>query len=89
MYSSSSKALLEAALSKFLKIAESGEGKLLYSLCYEQEQDAASLDLAFNDLILETVETKWKTIVNSGDQTLFMQFEERMGMNDEDDDNDD
>lgn len=89
MLASSSKALLEAALSKFLEIAENGEGKLVYSLYYEQEQAAASLDLAFNDEILEGVETKWKTIVEGGDeQTPFMQFEERTGMNDEDDDND-
>ena len=84
---SNSKPLLEAALSKFLEIAENGEGKLLYSLYYEQEQAAAFLDLAFNDQILEEVEQKWKTIVEEGEeQTPFMQFEERTGMNDEDDD---
>ena len=59
----------------------------MYSLYYEQEQAAASLDLAFNDEILEEVETNWKDIVGSEEATPFMQFEERMGMNDEDDDN--
>ena len=88
-YSSSSEALLEAALAKFLEIAERGEGRLLYSVYYEQEQTAVLLDLAFNDQILENVETKWKTIVEGGEeQTPFMQFEERTGMNSEDDDND-
>ena len=88
-YSSSSKALLEAALARFLEITERGEGKLLYSLYYELEQTAVLLDLAFNDQILENVETKWKTIVEGEEeQTPFMQFEERIGMNSEDDDND-
>jgi hypothetical protein len=87
--SSSSKTLLEAAFAKFLKIAENGERKLLYSLFYEQRQAAAALDLAFNDQILGDVETKWKSITEGGEeQTPFMQFEERSGMNDEDDDND-
>jgi hypothetical protein len=89
MLSSSSRSLLEGALSKFLEIAENGEAKLLYSLYYEQEQSVSALDLAFNDEILEKVETKWKTIVEEGEeQAPFMQFEERTGMNDEDDDND-
>jgi hypothetical protein len=88
-YSSSSKALLEESLSKFLEIVENGEGKLLYSLYYEQEQAASQLDLAFNDQMLEEVETKWKTILGGGEeQTSFMQFNERTSMNDEDDDND-
>ena len=88
-YSSSSKALLEAALARFLEITERGEGKLLYSLYYELEQTAVLLDLAFNDQILENVETKWKTIAEGEEeQTPFMQFEERIGMNSEDDDND-
>jgi hypothetical protein len=88
IHSSGSKALLGAALSKFLEIAEDGEGKLLYSLYYEQKQAAASLDLAFNDEILEKVQTKWKAIVNEEEGPPFMQFEERTGINDEDDDND-
>ena len=60
----------------------------MYSLYYEQEQTAAALDLAFNDEILENLETQWKTIAGDSDeQTPFMQFEERTGMNDENDDN--
>lgn len=87
--SSSSKDLLEATLSRFLQVAENGEGELLYSLYYEQEQPATSLDLAFNDQILEEVEMKWKRIVgDETEQAAFMQFEERVGMNDEEDDND-
>jgi hypothetical protein len=82
-----SKMLLESALAKFLKSAEQGDGKLLYSLYYEQKHTPASLDLAFNDQMLEEVETKWKTIVGSEDDSTFMQFEERTGMDDEDDDN--
>lgn len=58
----------------------------MYSLYYEQEQVTTFPDLAFNDQILEEVEQKWKTIVGDGDeQAPFMQFEERTGMNDEDD----
>ena len=87
-HSGSSKTLLQAAISHFLETAESGEGKLLYSLYYEQEQIAAALDLAFNDPILEEVETQWRTITGDSDeQPPFMQFEERTGMNDENDDN--
>jgi hypothetical protein len=87
--SQNSKALLEEAVAKFLQIAGNGEGKLLYRLYYEQEQAAASLDLAFNDQILEEVETKWKAVIGNGEsQPPFMKFEERAGMNDEDDDND-
>ena len=89
MQSSSSNAFLEASLTKFLEIAENGEGNLLYSLYYEQEQTPASVDLAFNDEVLVEVETKWKTFVDGGEeQTAFMQFEERTGMTDDDDNND-
>lgn len=89
-FSSSSKTLLEASLSKFLQIAENGEGEVLYSFYYEQEASASSLDLAFNDQVLEEVESKWKTIAEGGeDEKSFMKFEERAGMDDdEDDDND-
>ncbi|KAG0651714.1 Rab escort [Hyphodiscus hymeniophilus] len=52
------------------------------------EQSLVSLDLAFHDEALEEVETKWNAIVESADeQKPFMQFEERTGMTDEDDDN--
>ena len=67
--SGSSKALLNAALSAFLKIAENGAAQLLYKLYYEQRQNqqssfqksSAILDLAFNDDLLDDVEEAWKT----------------------------
>jgi hypothetical protein len=73
----------------------------LYSLYYEREQqpwtaDAAtpcdaSLDLAFNDEILQAVEDQWKTIMadkNGVVEASFMQFEDREGMNNDDEDGD-
>jgi len=102
LQSKDSKGLLEAALSALLRSAENGEGNLLYSLYYEQEQGASSsdasmasetsLDLAFNDEMLQDVEHQWKTIIandNSAVQAPFMQFEDREGMNNDDDDIDD
>ena len=86
--SNNSKAVLKAALSALLKSTESGEGKLLYSLYYEQEQQPASLDLAFNDEILQAVEVQWKTIMadeNGVTGPSFLQFEDREGMNNDED----
>lgn len=80
--------MLEAATSSFLKTAENGEGKLLYSLYYEQQALDSSLDLAFNDIMMDNVEKEWKTIMGEEDNTAFMQFEERAGMNDNDELND-
>jgi hypothetical protein len=98
-YSNDSKFVLEAALSALLKSIENEEAKLLYKLYYEQEQQAtttdstepfdASLDLAFNDEILRAVEDQWKTIVADENGTVeahFMQFEDREGMNNDDED---
>src|SRR4051794_32085520 len=99
LHSESSKALLEAAVSAILKVAENGEGKLLYALYYEQNAMSpssaattpnSSLDLAFNDEILDRVEAEWKTILeieNRVEQAQFMQFDERNAMNEEDEDN--
>jgi hypothetical protein len=97
--SDTSKAILEAALSALLKSTEDGDGKLLYSLYYEKEQQAstadpatpsyASLDLAFNDEILQAVEDQWEAIMadeNSVVEGSFMQFEDREAMNNDDDD---
>jgi hypothetical protein len=97
--SDTSKAILEAALSALLKSTEYGCGKLLYSLYYEQEQQAstadpatpsyASLDLAFNDEILQAVEDQWEAIMADGNSVVegsFMQFEDREAMNNDDDD---
>jgi len=73
----------------------------LYSLYYEQEQGTrttgkpivseASLDLAFNDEVLQDGESQWRSIMandNGQVETTFMQFEDREGMNHDDDDND-
>lgn len=94
LYSEQSKAVLESALSTFLKISEGGEGKLLYSLYYEQAQEISSddgaiessLDLAFNDEILNSVEAEWKIILDDdAKQATFMKFEDRQGAADDDD----
>jgi Rab proteins geranylgeranyltransferase component A len=100
-YAHWSKTTLEEAVSALLKSVGSGGGKLLYSLYYEQEQQAstadpatpseASLDLAFNDEILQAVEDQWKNIMADGNDAVeasFMQFEDREGMNDDDDEGD-
>lgn len=92
-YSEHSKNLLDSTLTTFLKSSEEN-AELLYTLYYEQEQVSrsadsepsdASLDLAFNDEILEEVETQWKSIVGDVDPANFMRFEDREGANDYDD----
>ena len=86
--SASSKHLLEAAISSFLKIAENGDGKLLYNWYYEQQPQGSALDLAFDDQILDDVEVQWKSIIQPGNDLKFMQFEERNAVgDDEDEDN--
>ncbi|KAH8597982.1 GDP dissociation inhibitor-domain-containing protein [Bisporella sp. PMI_857] len=96
---SSSKALLGAAVAEFLMIAEDRAGKLLYSLSYEHQQNLASghayprmydsLDLAFDDEMLNDVEEEWKKIMGEVGQGLeFMCFEDRAGINSDNDDND-
>ena len=98
-HSETSKVLLEAAVSAFLKTAENGEGKLLYSLYYEQQgvgsdpsvsDSDSSLDLAFNDGILDSAEAEWRNVMESRDgepSAKFMQFDERNALSDHDDDN--
>ena len=98
MYSNDSKKTLKAALKTFLAIAENGEAKLLYCLYYEQKEPKPavepdkfdmSLDLAFNDAMLEDVEQRWKSIIEDDkaeESATFMQFEDRQGMTDDDDD---
>lgn len=92
-YSEYSNKILDNAFSTFLKSNEE-DADLLYTLYYEQEQVSrsagsepsdASLDLAFNDEILDDVERQWKAIVGDADQTTFMRFEDREGANDYDD----
>lgn len=97
IYSSSSKVLLEAALDAFLA-TPSGDAKLLYRLYYEQQQGIrstegpfkgmeTSMDLAFNDLVLDDVAAEWKLIMgDEADEAAFMQFDERPGMNEEEED---
>lgn len=81
------------AIKTFLNTVENGNAKLLYSLHYEQvernpDTSIDSLDLAFNDGILNDVENEWKTVMGDGnDETTFMKFEERAGMDADDDDN--
>ncbi len=98
LQSDDSKKLLDFALSTFLTLTEESEVKILYKLYYEQEQAArnnddpleasdASLDLAFNDEILDDVEMQWKSILGEteADQATFMRFEDRDGINNDDD----
>ena len=90
--------MLETAVAAFIGLAEGGQAQLLYSVYYEQMPDpvssvlsisATALDLAFNDEILEAVHTDWKKIMGKDvDDAEFMRFEDRSGMNDDDDNND-
>jgi hypothetical protein len=91
-HSDDSKSHLETALTTFLKSTEEG-GEALYILYYEQEQTSkssgdlseASTDLAFNDEILEEVETQWKSVMEEVDLSSFMRFEDREGIIEYDD----
>lgn len=76
-------------------MVEKGTGKLLYNLYYEQVQAASEhtgvrtvdlLDLAFNDGILQDVRQEWKSILGEETDLAFMVFEDRAGI-DADDDN--
>lgn len=94
IYSEHSKTFLNAALDTFLATQDENS-TLLYKLYYEQQAEAendgsttapeASLDLAFDDAILDDVESLWKTVM--GDETdpaTFMRFEDREGMSNDD-----
>ncbi|TVY81662.1 Rab proteins geranylgeranyltransferase component A [Lachnellula suecica] len=90
--SQDSQAILTAAISRFLKAAEDN-AKLLYKLYYEQEQlpGTSSLDLAFDDQMLDDVKAQWKTVLGYGDteeHPAFMDFPDREGISPDDDDND-
>ncbi|CZT13137.1 related to rab geranylgeranyl transferase component A [Rhynchosporium graminicola] len=96
LYSDISKELIGKALSTFLQTAQE-DAELLYSLYYEQRQSSkitttaseplyASLDLAFNDGILDEVEAQWRKVVGDVEEATFMRFEDREGMNAYDDD---
>lgn len=98
-----SKEILEAALATFLKVANSREAKLMYCLYYEQKQalrsvaslsptSRAPLDLAFNDEMLDDVEEQWKMVMgdrNATEQVPFMVFDDRQGIDNDDDEVDD
>lgn len=99
LYSEQSKKLLEAALLVFLTATEHSEDHLMYSLYYEQcqtqrsstsaEASEASLDLAFNDDVLDDVQDQWRSIMcDEVDEASFMKFEDREGVNADDDDAD-
>jgi hypothetical protein len=85
-----SKQILQASLDALAKSADE-QAKLLYTLYYEQmEVSGSSLELSFDDQILDDVESDWRQIVaDQGNDVSFMQFEERKGMGVyEDDEND-
>ncbi|KAM3075415.1 Rab proteins geranylgeranyltransferase component A [Clarireedia jacksonii] len=82
--SESGKTILNKILSTFLSNLESAETELLYSVYYEQQGTKGQLDLAFNDQVLEDVETEWRRIVSEDGETRFMVFEERNTMGDDD-----
>lgn len=94
LHSEHSKSILDAALDAFFASLEEPRPSLLYKLYYQQRAEGegtsgeASIDLAFNDGILDDVENIWKTVM--GDEfdqaTTFMRFEDREGMNNDDDD---
>ncbi|PBP16892.1 putative rab geranylgeranyl transferase escort protein [Diplocarpon rosae] len=86
--------LLKNAISKLLNSVEKG-GELLCTLYFEKSQTAkstaeleaseASLDLAFNDEILQEVETQWASIMENPSPESFLRFEDREGMNEYED----
>lgn len=95
LHSEHSKPLLDSALDAFLATLAEPRPALLYKLYYEQRAEVhekspesieASLDLAFNDIILDDVEATWKTVMGDEvDPTTFMRFEDREGMSNDDD----
>ena len=90
-------------MSSFIESTEYKEAQVLYRLYYEQKRSTLtkqspgviyeladpSLDLAFDDTMLDEVKASWEvTMRNQGGQEpgVFMQFEERNEMNGDDDD---
>lgn len=45
--------------------------------------------MSFDDEMLDRVEERWKEVIGDNEELQFMQFEERNGMNADDDDNED
>lgn len=99
--SPNSKALLGSALSKLLAAASSSRSaKCLWRLHYEQTcgaglftvEDNIGLfgrfapDLAFNDSVLVPVQQAWQVVVGpDADNSSYMKFEDREGVQDDDD----
>ncbi|KAL3426584.1 rab protein geranylgeranyltransferase component A [Phlyctema vagabunda] len=103
LQTSSGDTLLQAAVSAFIESSGDQNTRVLYRLYYEQNRSTSvpksqgliydlrdpSLDLAFDDAILDEVEASWKvTRQNIGEQepAVFLKFEERNEMNGDDDD---
>ncbi|KID59773.1 rab proteins geranylgeranyltransferase component A, partial [Metarhizium hybridum] len=97
--SSTSKSLLSIALSSFLNAIPTSEPpKCLWRMHYEQVTGTGSFasednigtfdwitsDLALNDSILQYVKKAWQ-FVGGADEENYMQFEDREGVNDDDD----
>lgn len=90
LHNNKSKAILELALATFYQSVEEAKPSLLYRWYYEQkETSTSSLDMSFDDQMLDGVEERWKEVIGDNEELQFMQFEERNGMNADDDDNED
>lgn len=93
LHAGQSQKLLESALDVFLGMIEDDDAKALYKLYYEQAQEIrsngvafdASLDLAFNDGVLDDVEMQWMDIMgDQAAQSAFLKFQDREGADAED-----
>ena len=93
--------LMEMAINILLSSVKDGDAQVIYKLSYKQYADnpsdddvgvaaqIPSLDLVFNDRIIDQVEATWKEIMGQepgASATEFMKFEERKGLYDDDDD---
>ncbi|CAM1501773.1 Fc.00g037570.m01.CDS01 [Cosmosporella sp. VM-42] len=104
VYGNFSKALLEKALSSLLAAVESDKAApvCLYQLYYEQGTGKTSLnvggntvtfplpslDLAFDDDVLDPVHDAWKVVMGSaavGEDVEYLKFDDREGAGDDDD----
>lgn len=47
--------------------------------------DRITPDLAFNDSILEPVKRAWQMVIGEANEDEYMQFDDREGVNDDDD----
>lgn len=92
LHTSTSKLLLETALTTFLRDREGWKVDPLYKWYYEQQatdERALNLDLAFADEMLDTVEKQWAEIMSdNADAGEFMKFEERNNINEDGEEDD-